>query len=379
MIERFYNISNDLEGSIFLFGARQTGKSTLLKQQLKSAIHYDLLDGTLRRKFQANPSLLYKSLIDKDENTIVVIDEIPEVPELLNEVHRLIADKNIRFVLCGSSARKLKRKGYNTLGGRAYPCYFYPLISAEVHNLDIDRCLSTGLLPRIYLSQNPQRELSAYIDSYLKEEILQESIVRNLDGFQRFLEVAALTNGEIVNYANIANDCGISAVTVKEYFSILQDTLIGYLVPAYQKTVKRKLTQSPRFYFFDTGIANYLLHRETVTAGTPEYGRCFEQFVVMELKAYIGYHHKREILSYWHTYTGQEVDIIIGDAEIAIEIKSTEDVQRKHLSGLNAFAQEHPLCRKMLVSRDIITRREGEIECIYIHDFLKQLWSGQLF
>jgi len=378
MIERFYNISNDLEGSIFLFGARQTGKSTLLKQQLRSAIHYDLLDGTLRRKFQANPSLLYQALIDKDENTIVVIDEIPEVPELLNEVHRLIVEKNIRFVLCSSSARKLKRKGYNTLGGRAYPCYFYPLISAEIPNLDLDKCLNTGLLPRIYLSQNPQRELSAYIDSYLKEEILQEAIVRNLNGFQRFLEVAALTNGEIVNYANIASDCGISAVTVKEYFSILEDTLVGYLIPAYQKVVKRKLTQSPRFYFFDTGITNYLLHRETVTPGTSEYGRCFEQFVVMELKAYIGYHHKRVALSYWHTYTGQEVDIIIGDADIAIEIKSTEDVQRKHLGGLKLFAEEHPLCRKMLVSRDIITRRDGDIELIYIHDFLQALWSGKL-
>lgn len=379
MIERYYDINTELEGSIFLFGARQTGKSTLLRQQLKSAIHYDLLDGTLRRKFQKNPSLLYKTLIDKDDSTVVVIDEIPEVPELLNEVHRLISEKNIRFVLCGSSARKLKRKGYNTLGGRAFPCFFYPLVSAELPNIDLDRALSVGLLPRIYLASNPQRELSSYIDVYLKEEILQEAIVRNLDGFQRFLEVAALTNGEIINYSNIASDCGISAVTVKEYFSILQDTLIGYQIPAYRKVIKRKLTQAPRFYFFDTGIVNHLLHRETVSPGTPEYGHSFEQFIIMELKAYIGYHHKREELSYWHTYTGQEVDIVIGDAQIAIEVKSTEDVQRKHLGGLKDFAEEHPACRKILVSRDIISRKEGDIEILYVHDFLQLLWNNKLF
>lgn len=379
MIDRYYDISKELEGSIFLFGARQTGKSTLLRQQLKTAILYDLLDGTLRRRFQSDPSLLYKSLIDKDENTIVVIDEIPEAPELLNEVHRLISEKGIRFVLCGSSARKLRRKGYNTLGGRAFPCFFYPLISAELPNLDLDRGLIFGFLPRVYLAQNPRRELSSYIDVYLKEEIQQEAIVRNLDSFQRFLEVAALTNGEIVNYSNIASDCGVSAVTVKEYFSILQDTLIGYLIPAYRKVVKRKLSQAPRFYFFDTGVVNYLLHRESVSPKTSDYGRLFEQFIVMELKAYMGYHHKRQELSYWHTYTGQEVDIIIGDAQIAIEIKSTEDVQHKHLSGLKGFAEEHPNCRKILVSRDIISRREGDIELIYFQEFLRRLWNGELF
>jgi len=379
MIERYYNIINDLDGSIFLLGARQTGKSTLLKQQLKDAIVYNLLDSNVRRKFQSDPTLLYKSLIDKDENTIVVIDELPEVPDLLNEVHRLIVEKNIRFVLCGSSARKLKRKGYNTLGGRAYPCQFYPLVSAELPHPDLDKALSVGMMPRIYLSKNPQRELSAYVDVYLKEEIQQEALTRSLAGFQRYLEVAALTNGEIVNYTSVAGDCGVSATTVKEYFSILQDTLIGYMIPAYSKTVKRKLLQAPRFYFFDTGIANYLLGRESVTPGTPEYGHSFEQFILMELKAYIGYHHKREMLSYWHTYSGQEVDFIVGDAQIAIEVKSATDIQSKHLSGLRIFAEEHPLCRQLVVSRDIISRREGTIELLYIDDFLHQLWQGKLF
>lgn len=379
MIERYYNIINEIDGSIFLFGARQTGKSTALKAQFNNAIYIDLLDGKIRRRFQSQPELLYDQLKDKPENSIIIIDEIPEVPELLNEVHRLISQNNLQFVLCGSSARKLRRKGYNTLGGRAYPCYFYPFVSAEIPDLDLDRALTVGLLPKIYLAKNPQRELTSYIDIYLREEIQQESLVRNLNGFQRFLEVAALTNGEMVNYANIASDCNVAANTVREYFTILQDTLVGYFIPAYQKTIKRKLTQAPRFYFFDMGISNYLLKRTQLTPGTPEYGHSFEQFVATELIAYIGYNHKRTELSYWHTYSGQEVDFVIGDAEIAIEVKSTDEIQRKHLSGLKFFHDEHPECRLVVVSRDIFSRRIDNVEAIYIFDFLSMLWKGELF
>lgn len=379
MINRYYNIVNEIDGSIFLFGARQTGKSTALKAQFKDATYIDLLDGNVRRRFKSNPSLLYELLKNKIENDIVIIDEIPEVPELLNEVHRLIVNRNLQFVLCGSSARKLRRKGCNTLGGRAYPCNFYPLVSVEIPEFDIDKALTIGLLPKVYLSKNPQRELTSYVDVYLKEEIQQEALVRNLDGFQRFLEVAALTNGEMVNYANIANDCNIAASTVREYFTILQDTLVGYLIPAYRKVVKRKLMQAPRFYFFDMGISNYLLKRSQLHPGTPEYGHSFEQFIATELIAYIGYNHKRTALSYWHTYTGQEVDFIIGDAEIAIEVKSAEEIQRKHLAGLKSFHDEYPECRLIVVSRDIFNRQMGDVELLYIRDFLQKLWAGELF
>lgn len=379
MINRYYNIVNEIDGSIFLFGARQTGKSTTLKAQFKDATYIDLLDGNVRRRFQSNPSLLYELLKNKIENDIVIIDEIPEVPELLNEVHRLIVNRNLQFVLCGSSARKLRRKGCNTLGGRAYPCNFYPLVSVEIPEFDIDKALTIGLLPKVYLSKNPQRELTSYVDVYLKEEIQQEALVRNLDGFQRFLEVAALTNGEMVNYANIANDCNIAASTVREYFTILQDTLVGYLIPAYRKVVKRKLMQAPRFFFFDMGISNYLLKRSQLHPGTPEYGHSFEQFIATELIAYIGYNHKRTALSYWHTYTGQEVDFIIGDAEIAIEVKSAEEIQRKHLAGLKSFHDEYPECRLIVVSRDIFNRQMGDVELLYIQDFLQKLWGGELF
>lgn len=379
MYTRYPQLNKETDMSIFLFGARQTGKSTLLRKQFPDSIFIDLLDSELRMRFQRKPSLLYDMLKDKANGTLVVIDEIPEVPELLNEVHRLISEKGLLFVLCGSSARKLKRKGYNTLGGRAYPFYFYPLASVEVPDFDLDRALTYGMLPTHYLARNPRRMLSAYVDVYLKEEILEESLVRNLMGFQRFLEIAALTNGEIVNYANIASECGVSAQTVKSYFDILEDTLVGYMIPAYTKVMKRRLVQAPRFYFFDVGLTNHLLRRESLVRGTPEYGHAFEHFVILELIAYIGYNHKEEKLSYWRTHSGIEVDVVIGNALLAIEIKSAEEVQKRHLKGLRSFGDDYPECRKIIVSLDRINREVDGIELLYISDFLSCLWKGELF
>lgn len=379
MIARYLQIENELDSSIFLFGARQTGKSTLLRNQLKGAIYIDLLDSELLMRFRSKPNLLYEMLQDKDEQTVVVIDEIPEVPELLNEVHRLISEKGIKFVLCGSSARKLKRKGHNTLGGRALPCYFFPLVSAEIPNFDLDKALLHGMLPTHYFAKNPQRLLAAYIDVYLKEEILQESIVRQLGTFQRFLEVAALSNGEMINYSNIATDCGIKVHTVRAYFDILEDTLIGYRIPAYTQTIKRRLIQAPKFYFFDVGLPQYLLNRTTIAQGTIEYGHAFEHFIVQELVAFIRYNHKKETLSYWRTHTGVEVDAVIGDAQVAIEIKSTNNIQSKHLKGLKSFVSDYPHARPIVVSLDKLTRKTDGIEIMYVHHFLEALWRGNIF
>lgn len=379
MIPRFYQLSSELESSVFLFGARQTGKSIFLGMQFPNAVFIDLLDAKMRRRFRAKPELLYEMLQDKQEGSIVVIDEIPLVPELLNEVHRLIQQKNLRFVLCGSSARKLKRKGHDTLGGRALPCYFYPFVSAEIAHLDLDKALLYGMLPPHYLAKNPERLLDGYIDVYMREEIKEESLVRNLDAFERFMEVAATCDGEIVNYENIASDCQVSAKTVKEYFGILSDTLIGYTIPAYTKVVKRKVVQAPKFYYFDVGVYNHLLNRTSLAPGTSEYGHCFEHFVIQELVAYIGYTHNRKKLTYWHTYNGKEVDAVIGEAEIGIEIKSTDEVQNKHMSNFKEYLEEFPNSRTIVVSRDPITRRVGNVEVIYIFDFLRMLWNGELF
>ncbi len=375
MLERIFQIYKELDGSIFLFGGRQTGKTTLLRQQFPDTTFFDLLDTNVRRRLQQRPVLLYETLKDKPMGTLVIIDEIPEVPELLNEVHRLIVERQLVFILCGSSARKLKRKGHNTLGGRALPVYLYPLVSAEIPDFDIDRAVNYGTIPPHYLARNPWRLLAAYIDVYLKEEIKEEALVRNLDAFQRFLEVAALTDGEIINNNNIAQECGVHATTVSSYFDILEDTLIGYRIPAYTKVMKRRLVQAPRFYYFDVGVTNYLLHRKELIRGSADYGHAFEHLVVQELVAYMHYRHCEEKLSYWRTYTGVEVDIIVGDARIAIEIKSTEEVQNRHIKNLKAFAEEHPDSKLMIVSLDVFTRQMGNIECIYVMDFFHRLWT----
>ena len=378
MLERILQINKELDDSIFLFGARQTGKSTILRRQFPDAIYIDLLNTDMKSPLSRRPALLYEMLHDKASGTLVIIDEIPEVPELLNEVHRLISERSLKFILCGSSARKLKRKGRNTLGGRALPVYLYPFVSAEIPDFDIDRAVNYGMIPSHYLAGNPLRRLAAYIEVYLKEEIKEEALVRNLGSFQRFLEVAALTNGEMINNNNIAQDCGVSATTVSSYFDILEDTLIGYRIPAFRKVMKRRLVGTPRFYYFDVGVANHLLHRKELTRGTTEYGHAFEHLMVQELYAYLHYRHSEEELTYWRTYTGIEVDAVIGDARVAIEIKSVEEVMPKHLKGLKAFGEEHPQSRLIIVSLDPINRRIGEVESIYVLDFFKMLWEERL-
>jgi len=375
MLNRIFQLNNEIDSSIFLFGGRQTGKTTILHQQFPDAIFFDLLNTSVKDRLRRSPVILYETLKDKSAGTLVIIDEIPEVPELLNEVHRLIVERQLIFILCGSSARKLKRKGHNTLGGRAFPIYLYPLVSAEIPDFDIDRAVTYGMIPSHYLSRNPSRLLAGYIDIYLKEEIKEEALVRNLDAFHRFLEVAALTDGEIINNNNIAQECGVHATTVSSYFDILEDTLLGYRIPAYTKVMQRRLVQAPRFYYFDIGIVNHLLHRKELLRGTADYGHAFEHLVVQELVAWLHYTHSEEKLTYWRTYTGIEVDVIIGDARVAIEIKSTEEIQNKHLKNLKIFSEEHPQSRLMMVSLDVFTRSIGNIECLYVMDFFKRLWS----
>lgn len=277
-----------------------------------------------------------------------------------------------------SSARKLRRSGVNLLGGRALWNRLFPLVSAEIQDFDLDRALNNGMLPRHYLAVNAKKRLQGYVGVYLKEEIMAESIVRNLPSFSRFLEAAALTSGEMVVYNNIANDCGVSAKTVKEYFSILVDTMLGYYVPAYSKTVKRKLIQAPRFYLFDVGVTNYLLKRGHLENGSPEYGHVLEQFVILEMTAYLHYTDSEEALSYWRTSSNIEVDAILGDAKVAVEIKSTKEARPKDMKGLKAFSEEHPQARLILVSQDANPRVHDGIEIMPVKYFLSQLWSGKI-
>ena len=379
MYERIFDIENQLDEAMFLFGARQVGKSTLLQDRFKDAVYYDLLIPSIRKSFKRNPDLLREALSSKPEGTLVIVDEIQKVPELLDLVHWLMVNKGLRFILSGSSARKLKKSGANTLGGRAQPRTLFPLVWKEVTDFQIDRAVQNGMIPRHYLVEDATDRLEAYVKVYLDEEIRDEAAVQDVDVFERFMEVAAISDGEMLNYSNIASDCGVSAKTVKSYYQILYDTLLGYEIPAYRKVIKRPVVQAPKFYYFDVGLANYLMGRYSLKRGTDDYGHAFEHFVMQEIIAYRGYFRRREEISYWHTYNDQEVDAVIGDAKVAIEIKSSEQVKTSHKKGLKAFKEEHPECRLILVSHDPITRVSGDVELINISDFLRMLWNGEIF
>ncbi|MBQ0093513.1 MAG: ATP-binding protein, partial [Bacteroidales bacterium] len=366
MYKRLFDIEKQLDEAMFLFGARQVGKSTLLQERFEDAVYYDLLLPNIRKSFKRNPELFKEALSSKPAGTLVIVDEIQKVPELLDLVHWLMVNKGLRFILSGSSARKLKKSGANTLGGRAQPRTLFPLVWPEVSDFQIDKAVQNGMIPRHYLADDATDRLEAYVDVYIKEEILDEASVQDIDAFERFMEVAAISDGEMLNYSNIATDCGVSAKTVKSYYQILYDTMLGYEIPAYRKVIKRQIVQAPKFYYFDVGLSNYLMGRHNLKRGSDDYGHAFEHFVMQEIIAYKGYCRRKNELSYWHTYNGKEVDAVIGDAEVAIEIKSCEQVKTKHKAGLKAFKEEHPECRLILVSLDPITRVSGDKELIYV-------------
>lgn len=378
MYHRIFDVENRLDEAMFLFGARQTGKSTLLKERFPKAIYIDLLKSDVRNRFKQHPEEFRESLLRYPPETLVIVDEIQKVPDLLDEVHWLMVEKGLWFILSGSSARKIKKSGANNLGGRAIPETLFPLVSAEIPDFDIERAVQNGMIPRHYMVANARNRMRAYIDLYVKEEIIEEALVQNVDEFIRFMEVAAIMDGEILNYENVASDCGVSANTVKAYYKILVDTLLGFEVPAYRKVIKRKLYKSPRFYYFDIGIANHLTKRYQLAPKTPEYGHAFEHLIMQEIVAYLAYTNSDEELTYWHTYENIEVDAIIGDARVAIEIKSTDHVDHGDKKGIMEFAKEHPNAKQILVSRDRISRRSGNVDLYYVTDFFKTLWAGEI-
>jgi len=379
MIKRILNLDNPHNDSTFVWGAHQVGKTTLIKDKYPDVIYYDLLRASDFERLLRNPSLLSEELEILNDGDTVVIDEVQKLPQLLDEVHSLIFRKNIRFILSGSSPRKLiKRRGTNLLGGRALKTILYPLVSAEIPDFDIQKAVRYGTLPRHYLVDDPWKRLGAYISVYLNEEIREEALSRNLKTFSRFMEVAAFTNGEIVVYKNIAQDCGIDYRTVAGYFEILVDTLVGYMIPAFTHTNKRRSIQAPKFYYFDVGIANYLRNRRYLQLGSVDFGHAFEHFIFQELIAYLGYNEKEEGLTYWHTSSGYEVDAIIGAGRIAIEIKSTEEIQSRHTKGLKAFQEEFPECRLITVSFDSRPRIANGVEVYPVNDFLKKLWNHEI-
>ena len=378
MYIRKLSLEDENNDSVFLWGARQVGKTTLLEQIYPQARYYDLLQAQEFERFLRRPSLLREELESMKEGELVIIDEIQKVPQLLDEIHALIHKKKIRFILSGSSPRKLIRSGANLLGGRALKKILFPLVSAEIPDFDLTKAVNNGLIPRHYMINNPWERFRAYIGVYLNEEIREEALSRNLKSFSRFLEVAALSNGEMIVYKNIAQDCGIDHRTVKDYFEILIDTLIGYLIPGFTATVKRRAIQAPKFYFFDVGIANYLLNRKNILPGTEIFGHSFEHLIIQELIAYLGYTQSTENITYWRTSSGYEVDVIIGNGRIAIEIKSTDEVKSRHLKGLKAFIEDFPQARAIVVSLDKYSRIMNGVEIIPAEQFLNALWNSEI-
>jgi predicted AAA+ superfamily ATPase len=364
--------------SAFLWGARQTGKSTLLKALYPGVLYFDLLLSNEFERLQRNPSLLREIVRASDLKGPVIVDEIQRAPTLLNEIHWLIENEKTRFILSGSSPRKILRSGGNLLGGRAIRYELLPLVYPEIIDFDLLKALNHGLLPRHYLSASPGKLIPAYIGSYLKDEIMNEAKIRNITSFSRFLEAAAFSNGEMVNYANIASDCGVSAPTIKEYFQILEDTMTGRFLPSFQKKPKRRVILAPKFYYFDLGIANYLLKRSRLEFGSESFGKAFEHFIYQELYAHSHYSGLNYPLSYWRTASQLEIDFVLGEHEVAIEVKSTNSAHIRHLKGLKHFAEEYTVKKSILVSNDLLPRIVDGIHILPWRIFLDKLWGGEI-
>ncbi len=377
-INRTLNIKELIsKKSYFLFGPRATGKSSLIKHELgDQALTIDLLHSEIYMRLMDNPSQL-ESMIELDQKPYVVIDEIQRVPELLNEVHRLIESKQVRFLLTGSSARKLKRHGVNLLAGRARQAELYPLTYHELSNFNLKRYLQYGGLPMVVLSDEPEEDLDAYVHTYLEEEIKAEALVQKLPAFGRFLQLSALTSGSTLNFTSIANDAGVSSATLREYYQILEDTFLGFLVLPWQHSVKRKAVATARFYYFDTGVKNRLAKIRSIPEQTDLFGQAFEHFIAMELRAYISYARKKLPLCFWRTPEGHEVDFIIGD-EVAIEVKSSKKIAAKYLKGLRYLMEENKIEHYYLISQDPIALRQDGIYILPWENFIKRLWDGEI-
>ena len=359
--------------SHFVFGPRQTGKTFLAHRALGGARLYDLLDSSTYLALSRDPGLLAQETGPRHE--VVVIDEIQRLPELLNEVHRLIEQRGIRFVMTGSSARKLRRGGVNLLGGRARTLRLHPLTSHELGEwFDLTTALTRGTLPSIYFSDDPAADLDAYTGLYLQQEVMAEGITRNIPAFSRFLRVAALCNATMVNFTNVANDAQVPRTTVYEYFQILQDTLVLHELPAWRESRKRRPIASSKYYFFDAGVVGALQGRH-VRPGTREYGEAMETWLMNELVSWRDYV-SSERLSYWRSASGFEVDFLLGE-HTAIELKASPRVFAHDLRSLRALAEERVFKRLLCVSLEPRTRKVGDIVLMPMTRFLEQLWGGE--
>ena len=368
--------------SAFLWGPRKTGKSTLLRRRFPNAIRFDLLDTRLLLECTRSPWRLRERLQALDAAALeapIVVDEVQKAPALLDEVHGLIESKGLGFVLCGSSARKLKRGRANLLGGRAWRFALHPLAWPEIPGFDLLRALNHGLVPAHYRAANPRRALAGYVDDYLREEVFAEGLTRNVAAFARFFDALAFSHGELLNFSAIARDCGVDSKTVREYFQILVDTLLGVFVEPFARRRSRAvITQAPKFYLFDVGVAGHVAGRRLTKAEGPAFGRALEHFVLMELLAHRSYRELDYPVRFWRTKSRLECDFVLGrSGETAIEVKGTANVQPRDLRGLTAYVREHGPRLAIVVCNEPAPRRTAEgIRVLPWRDFLGRLWDG---
>ncbi|MCY4214481.1 MAG: DUF4143 domain-containing protein [Gammaproteobacteria bacterium] len=371
--------------SAFLWGPRKTGKSTLLGETFPNSARFDLLDSRLFLEFTRSPWAFADRVRALDEDVIqnpIIVDEVQKAPAILDEVHRLIEAGGMRFVLCGSSARKLKRGRANLLGGRAWRFELRPLTWLELPNFDLLRALNHGLIPRHYDAANPKRDLSGYVNDYLKEEVFAEGLVRNIAAFSRFFDALAFSHGELLNYSNVARDCGVDSKTVREYFQILVDTLLGVFVePFNHRRSRAVISRAPKFYLFDVGVAGQVTGRSKLErAAGADFGRALEHFVLMEVLAYRSYRELDFPVRFWRTKSGLECDFVLGrEGEAAIEVKGGANIRPADLKGLRAYVCEHRPRHAILVCHcDAPKRTEDGLWILPWTGFLERLWSGEI-
>jgi uncharacterized protein len=377
---RQLRLPNPPKRSFFLWGCRQTGKTSLLESTYPSSMYISLLQNQEFTALKTRPGELRERIRDLKAE-FVIIDEVQKVPALLDEIHYMIEKDHTKFGLCGSSARKLKKNHGNLLGGRALRFELFGLTSAELGDaFDLDRLINRGTLPAIYDSDDYRGLLKAYCADYLKEEIFDEGLVRKLAPFSKFLEFAALGDTEVLSFESFARDVGVSAPTVKSYFEILSDTLVGRFLPAYTRRPKRKVSSQPKFYFSDVGTVNYLAQRGDIQRRSELFGKAFENWVHHELQSYLSYSGRSEGLSYWKIHQGPEVDFVVGFMKMAIEAKAVSKVHSEHLKGLRELKKDYSeVQRRCVVSLEPHSRElEEGITILSVADFSERLWSGKL-
>lgn len=387
MYQRSLELNLPQGQSAFLWGARKTGKSTYLKVCYPQSLYYDFLKYDVFLRFSKAPHLLREDILALSKEELrypIILDEIQKVPMLLDEIHWIIENTEAYFILCGSSARKLKRGAANLLGGRAWGYHFFPLSYCEISDFDLLKALTHGLIPSHYVSSQPKKMIKAYIEDYLREEIQAEGLVRNLPAFSRFLDALQFCHAEMLVYTNIARECGVDSKTVKEYFQILVDTLVGYLIPPYARSASRQMISSvPKFYLLDVGVAHLLCKKTVVELKGDVAGKALEHLVLMELMAYRKLKDQAFDISFWRTKTGLEVDFILGEAQLALEVKISSQVEKRDLKGLLAFHCDYPEAKLIVVSQDPRPRRislgTGFIDVLPWRIFFNQLWRGQFF